>query len=162
MHFKSAARYLLSAVAVVCHAEAKLGRMLSDRGIFRDPVSNGNGSPSEGVGEVDLDVVFPTIDLDEETTDGEPETAELLYTPDDKYVDKICVDYCDDYFYTYCQHHNIFVNRRRRRRLQKAGEWNQQEEFQRTHGRSLVETEEEGSERGKVSTFFILVLKVIC
>ncbi len=153
MLLKSAAGYLLLAAAFVRRAEAKLGRKPPTNGIFGEPVTTGNGSPS-GVGEPELDAVFPTVVLDETATDGEPETAELLYTPDDKYVDKICVDYCDAYFYTYCQHHNIFVNRRRR--LQKAGEWNPEVESQRTRERLLVETEEVGSNRGKVSSFLRL------
>jgi len=139
MLFKQAAGYLLAAaVAFSRPASARVGSIT----LFNteDGIPSGKPDSSEaipgGIGTVELD------GDGEAASDGdaEPEAAELLYTPEELYVDKLCVDYCDDYFNVYCVHSNTFLDGKRRRRLQEAGERDPQ--------RALVETQESVPQRG--------------
>lgn len=63
-----------------------------------------------------FDTVVPGVEATDTDTD-EPAAAELLYTPNDKYVDEICVNYCDEYFNKYCVSANYFLNGYKRRNL---------------------------------------------
>ena len=50
--------------------------------------------------------------------------GEMLISSKDKYVDGLCVEFCDDYFYKYCYANNIYLNSDRRRNLVSTAETN--------------------------------------